>query len=581
MKWTDRFRPNLPLVLLLASVALLAVAAFQAQAAVRSSRRQAEEALRDYTTFASWSFRQHLEQEMFRAAAAVLQPINHGNSLHESPGIPDARDLAHYLQWDSAGCYCHRAPYPPSHFFAFVLGADTLMAVANVHHDATQGVVVDTMVALERSELGRLPPVRHYSARERSWIVDTLSASLRREFRLVHDYGLVFAEHDGERHFFAYRPMATSWGDTAIYAFELSETMLARLFDVIIDDTDLLPRALTRELGNRQILSVQIRDRPGRVLYRSDTLTVPFARQREERLPDSFAGLSVRAAIKPAVAGVLIIGGLPRSRLPMLFALLGVAATLAVVAVQQLRRAASLTRMRTEFVAGVSHELRTPLSQIRLYLDTLRLGRTATDRDRAWSLDHLDREATRLGHLVENVLRFASIGTTREIPRESCDLATEIRATVTTFEPLARSRRAEFSFDFDDGVNAPIGREAFRVALHNVLDNAVKYGPPGQTVTVRTRQEGARALVIVDDEGVGIPARDRSAVWEPFRRGGDDAARAVGGSGIGLAIVHDVMKRHGGDAAIDSAPGGGTRVVLRFPVITADAAPAPAERPRA
>jgi len=391
----------------------------------------------------------------------------------------------------------------------------------------------------------------------------------------------VFAEHHGERHFFAYRPMATTWGDTAVYAFELSETMLARLFDGILDDTDLLPRALTRELTNRQILSVQIRDRLGRDLYRSDTLSVSFRRQREERLLESFAGLSVRAAIKPAVAGVLIIGGLPRSRLPMLFALLGIAATLAVVAVQQLRRAASLTRMRTEFVAGVSHELRTPLSQIRLYLDTLRLGRTATDQDRAWSLDHLDREATRLGHLVENVLRFASIGSAREIPRQSCDLATEVRATVTTFEPLARSRRAEFIFDLEDGVSAPIGREAFRVALHNILDNAVKYGPPGQTVTIRTRREGARALVIVDDEGAGIPAPDRSAVWEPFRRGRDDAARAVGGSGIGLAIVHDVLNRHGGDAHIDSAPGGGTRVVLRFPVTPTDAVAVPADRSRA
>jgi signal transduction histidine kinase len=237
--------------------------------------------------------------------------------------------------------------------------------------------------------------------------------------------------------------------------------------------------------------------------------------------------------------------------------------------------------MRTEFVAGVSHELRTPLSQIRLYLDTLRLGRTATDRDRSWSLDNLDREATRLSHLVENVLRFASIGTARELPRETCDLAQEVRATIAVFEPLARSRRATFQFDLDDGISVPVGRDAFRVALHNVLDNAVKYGPPGQTVTVRTGRENGRALVIVDDQGAGIAPVERSAVWEPFRRGGDDAARVVGGSGIGLAIVHDVMSRHGGDAYIDDAPGGGTRVVLRFPVTVAGAAAAQGGRARA
>jgi signal transduction histidine kinase len=555
----------LPLVLLLASIALIAVAAFQAQDAVRSSKRQAEEALRDYTSFAAWSFRRHLEDELFLAASAVLRPINHGDGLHVSPYIPDAAELAHMLPWDSAGCYCHRAPYPPVQFFAFLLGSDTLKAVRNLHEPLDEGVIVDREPALLHAREGQLADVHVYTGEERAWINDTLSASLRYEFKPTWEYGMVVAERAGAMHFFVYRPMATSAGDTAVYAFELAGASLGRLFGGIIDQSDLLPEALTRDLTNRDIMSVQIHDRRGRLLYRSDSLALPVRLRRQERVPDTYAGLNVAAALKPGMARVLIIGGLPRSRLPMLLALLGVATALALVAVQQLRRAASLTRMRSDFVASVSHELRTPLSQIRLYLDTLRLGRTSSDRDRAWSLENLDREATRLSHLVENVLRFASIGQAREMRVELCDVAAEIRSALAVFEPMARSRRAIVRLDLADGLRAPLGRDAFRIALLNVLDNAVKYGPPEQTITVHAKLDGDTALVIVDDQGSGIPEAERAHIFEPFRRGHDDAARAVGGSGIGLAIVRDVMERHGGHASVSSAPGGGARITLRFP----------------
>jgi signal transduction histidine kinase len=362
--------------------------------------------------------------------------------------------------------------------------------------------------------------------------------------------------------------MATVWGDTVVYAFELPARQLAKLFGGLIDQSDLLPAALTKEYTNREMMAVEIRDRDEHVLYRSDpgtTLADPF---RDDRVPDALGGFTVRAALRPGVANTLVIGGLPRSRLPMLFGLLGVAAALAVVAVQQLRRAAALTRMRADFVAAVSHELRTPLSQIRLYLDTLRLGRLSTEQERTWSLDHLDREATRLGNLVENVLRFASIGQQRMSPREVCDVSAEVQQTVTGFAPLARSGRAIVRTEVEPRIEAPLARDAFRVALHNLLDNAVKYGPAGQTITVTLRLEGGAAVLAVEDEGEGVEVEEREAVWQPFRRGRDGAARAAGGSGIGLSIVRDVIDHHGGSAHIESAAGGGARIVLWLPGAT-------------
>jgi signal transduction histidine kinase len=568
VKLPDRFRLTLPLALLLASIGVVSIASFQAMAAVRSHRRLADETLQDYTAFAAWSFRQHLKDELFDAAASVLQPVNHGNGLHESPRVPDAADLAHLLPWDALGCWCHTATYPPRYFFAFTLGHEDLDVTTNIFIRPDRGVVVDTPAALEKWRLEELPRIPAYDAATRRWIADTLATSVRHEFRIDWQYGIVIGRHNGNPHFFAYRPMATVWGDTLVYAFELPPRQLARLFGSLIDQSDLLPEALTRNYTNREMMAVEIHDRDGDVVYRSDPGRSLLDRYREDRVPDALGGFTVRAAIRPEVANALVIGGLPRSRLPLLVGLLTVAAALAVVAVQQLRRAAALTRMRADFVAAISHELRTPLSQIRLYLDTLRLGRLSTEKERTWSLDHLDREATRLGNLVENVLRFASIGQQRTSPREVCDVSAEVMQTVTSFEPLARSGRATVRTDVQPRIEAPLARDAFRVAIHNLLDNAVKYGPAGQTITVMVRLEGHEAVVTVEDQGEGVDPEDREAIWQPFRRGRDGAARAVGGSGIGLSIVRDVIDHHGGHTHVEPAGGGGARFVLGLPGAT-------------
>jgi signal transduction histidine kinase len=359
--------------------------------------------------------------------------------------------------------------------------------------------------------------------------------------------------------------MPTARGDTIVYAIEFSARTMSRLFGMIIDQQSLLPPTLTRDLRNREILALEVSDEMNRVVYRSEPDLRRSDFVSEDRVPEAMGGFAIRVAVKPDVAGTLVIGGLPRSRLPMLLGLLGLATALAFVAFQQIRRAAALTRTRASFVAAVSHELRTPLSQIRLYLDTLRLNRVSSDRDRVRSLENLDREATRLGNLVENVLRFASIGQSKAARPDVCDVDAEIRNTAAAFEPLARSGRATVQLELQPGVTAPLSRDAFRVALHNLLDNAVKYGPPGQTVTVRMRRAGEYVRIEVEDQGMGVAVADRDSVWEPFERGSDEAARTVGGSGIGLSIVRDIVQRHGGRARVESAGGGGARFVLEFP----------------
>ena len=105
---------------------------------------------------------------------------------------------------------------------------------------------------------------------------------------------------------------------------------------------------------------------------------------------------------------------------------------------------------------------------------------------------------------------------------------------------------------------------ALRHILHNLMDNAVKYGPTGQTVRVAVGVVGREVRIAVSDEGPGVPLAERESVWRPYRRG--LAVGHTAGSGIGLAVVHDVVTNHGGRAWIDDAPGTGASVVVALPI---------------
>jgi signal transduction histidine kinase len=266
-----------------------------------------------------------------------------------------------------------------------------------------------------------------------------------------------------------------------------------------------------------------------------------------------------------------VIGGLPRERLPLVIGLLTLTAGLVVIAVVQLRREAELSRLRSDFVSGVSHELRTPLAQIRMFSETLLLGRVRSEAEGRRSLEIIARETQRLGQLVENVLLFAR-GDRRQEPRikrETVRMAPLVADVADSFADLAAARQARIITNLDERIVASVDPGAVRQILLNLLDNAVKYGPAGQTVTVGLRIESDRALLVVEDEGEGIDPKDAPRVWQPFSRLAHSAA-ATGGTGIGLSIVRQLTELHGGRAWVER--GHGARFIVEFPGAWSEAA---------
>jgi signal transduction histidine kinase len=573
--------PHWPLLLLVAAIGATTVAALDARRAVRSHERIARQALTDYASFAAWSYQQHLRVAITEAIREVLGPVQHGHELHRSPGIPHARELAHYLPWND-DCYCHRPRYGPvpAAFFGFTLGTDTLGAGINTSPHPDLGWTVDP----PPPEGGLRGAIASYTTSEKRFIIDTVTTLIRTKPRSEWFYWFIVGEHAGRERYLAFTTMPTAWGDTIVYGTEYTGAEIHAMLAELLDQATLLPSTVTASRTNAEMLAIEVVARGG------GGGTPLFASQPGKRwdldashpLPPSFGGMIVHAQIRPELASTLVIGGLPRSRVPLMLGLLAVAAALSVVSLRQLRREGELSRLRTDFVSSVSHELRTPLTQMRVYLETLRLGRFTTGEQRAHSLALVEREVRRLSHLVENVLRFSSRSDAGG-PRETVVVAAEVEQIVTEFAPIAESRRSQVFLDIEPDSRllvVELRAGALRQIVLNLLDNAVKYGPSVQSIGVRVSRGQGVVRVTVEDEGPGVPEAERARIWEAFQRGSAASASGAGGSGIGLTIVRELVVAHGGRVNVGSAPRGGAQFVIELPVGACPAeAPASARVP--
>jgi signal transduction histidine kinase len=564
MAFTRRSRPatlwlQILLVGGLASAIIILVQVYRLQ---RSNWSVVERALRDYSTFAAWSYGQHLSSRLRESVGELLGAVNHGDGVHTSPRIPDAKDMGHFIPMDEA-CNCHRPDHGPMplRYLAFTLGTDTLSVGRNLAGPAVTGWLADTADVRAISV-----PAFDVPPDEARWLNNLLS-NVARGPGSEWGYHVIIERRENRLYFLAARSMPTQWGDTIVYAFEYPPASLDSIFHSVLSSSDLLPASVVPSGNNSDVLDVQVTDAAGLPLFfPAGAGAGRFFVDGKSELGQSIGGLRIRAQLKPEMAEAILIGGVPESRVPILLVILLLAIGLTVLAAVQLRREVRFAAERAGFVANVSHELRTPLSQIRLVLDTLKLGRGEDPATREQALKVADREALRLQHLVEGVLRFTRGARPDESPRVDMDAAQEVRAVIEEFAPLAAPHGMTVTVSAPNAIRVRLQRGALRQVLLNLLDNAMKYGGDGTEVEVEVvsmARGGVR--VRVDDNGPGVPPKERDRIWRPFERGGVARTRAAGGSGIGLTIVREIAEEHGGRAWVEAAPRGGARFVIELP----------------
>ena len=231
-------------------------------------------------------------------------------------------------------------------------------------------------------------------------------------------------------------------------------------------------------------------------------------------------------------------------------------------------REMNLARLKSDFVANVSHELRTPLALIRLYAETLELGRLTAKEKYQEYFRIIREESERLTALINNILDFSRIEAGRkEYEFKETNLADLVRSTLDSY----RFQIEQNGFAFEENICSDIppvtvDREAIARSLLNLVNNALKYSKDQKYIGVSLYQANSRVNLEVRDRGIGIPPNEQEKIFEKFYRCGDPLVHNIKGSGLGLSLVRHIARAHGGEVLVESSPEKGSKFTIALPL---------------
>jgi len=314
-------------------------------------------------------------------------------------------------------------------------------------------------------------------------------------------------------------------------------------------------------------MQVTVRDRRGDVVYSSgegegkgETVTARFpfvfadwtidlvsARNMPERLASTSFASNVTLSILLALA---LLGGI-------------------AFAFRAADRAIKLSTMKSDFVSNVSHELRTPLASIRVFAELLRLGRVRSPEKIQEYGEYIEAESRRLSGLINNILDFSRIESGRKTYDFTVsDVGEVVAAVLKSFE--IRLAPEGFQIQFQGSATplpaVEMDPDAISQAVHNLLDNAVKYSGESKEISVRLSREDDSVVISVEDHGVGIAGDEQKKIFERFHRVSTGLVHDVKGSGLGLSIVHHIVQAHRGRVTVQSQVGKGSTFSIHLPI---------------
>ncbi len=357
---------------------------------------------------------------------------------------------------------------------------------------------------------------------------------------------------------------ATSGSD--IFGLLLNPATLNQLIGIDMSTYQLLPEALADSDAIRPFVHIQVEDPDQYVLFSTSGYRDRY-NTASSVIHDDYAGLfagySITASVERQAASLLAIGQHARTDLNSIVILMGMTLIMGCSALLLLRRERRLIAMRKDFVARVSHELRTPLTQIRMYAESILLDRLPEKAQQTKALQVIHRETQRLSHLVENVLRFSGGNGQQHLPENSPYRLLEMLEHLhEDFLPMLTARNATLDIDCEPSITTRCHRESLQQILGNLTDNALKYGPVGQIISLQASATDTKIRICITDQGPGIPARFHKQIFQPYFRLERETERAIAGTGIGLSVASELAGQLGGALQIEIVAAGGSRFCL-------------------
>jgi len=344
----------------------------------------------------------------------------------------------------------------------------------------------------------------------------------------------------------------------------LKQTFFPELLD------ELITQKLTEDKGERLAMMVYPVDYEGGHEDRPLAASAGWSEGKPEvsrNLDDVFRGLAL--GIKFQGTSVEAIG---RRWVQQSFLILGVLSVLMigglVLTYRSVNKEVALARLKSDFVSNVSHELRTPLALIRLYAETLELGRITTQEKKEDYYRIIRKESERLTALINNILDFSRIEAGRkEYDFRETDIAELVRNTLDAYRYQIEQQGFAFEQSIDESIPAVrVDREAIARALVNLVNNALKYSATEKFLGVKLYRDNGVLKLEVVDRGIGITRREQSKIFQKFYRTGDPLVHNTKGSGLGLSLVRHITQAHGGEVEVESTPGKGSKFTLSLPL---------------
>ncbi len=241
------------------------------------------------------------------------------------------------------------------------------------------------------------------------------------------------------------------------------------------------------------------------------------------------------------------------------------------IAYNNVKRELVLSRLKSDFVANVSHELKTPLALIRLFAETLEMGRVTKDGKAHEYYRIINKESQRLTQLINNILDFSRIEAGRkEYSFVTGDPARVIEDVVESYRFPIEQQGFRLAVALEPLPETEVDPDALAQALINLINNAIKYSGDDKQIEITARRSGERIEIAVADRGIGIPRGEQKKIFEKFYRVESSLIHETKGSGLGLSLVRHIMDAHGGSVEVDSTPGKGSTFTLVLPVRRAD-----------
>jgi signal transduction histidine kinase len=537
---------------------------YEAWSTGQSRREIAQRGLQDYAAYATWSTARAGDLALGASLSMLFRGLvsSRIGSSAPLPAISTVVDASR----DIDECDC-AVPMPADYFFRLDFRNDEVVTAPGARRSETPAETSGWAAA----KVGSYSPSRTVAAPPRDggrWLVQALA---HQRTRSSTGFGVTFLRERDSMRVVGFVPVRDSAGSTiGLLGFVGSPQLYAtNVFTHLWRQPKILPVSISRGMPSDFLLTASVTTPEGAEIYRSNGWE-PNLLSDTASLASFGGGMRVRVALRRDAMARLGGGLVPSSRVPVWVGLLVLTAILTTVIVRNIQREHELARLRADFTASVSHELRTPLAQILLFGETLTLGRTRSENERIRAAEVIVREARRLMQMVENTLQFSRADRPKvALTPEPLRLAPALRDVIGSFEPLAAARDVRIRTDLNESASALVDRDALRQMVINLLDNALKYGPAGQTVTVTLSLEDmAAARIAVDDEGPGISGLTDEEIWDPFVRGGNGEPSGPTGFGLGLAVVRELARRHGGRAWADTAPRRtGARFIVELPAV--------------